>query len=171
MEGWLLVNASNGASWFKPNDSQQGQHGAATKGTMKMLRHLWISMSVECSTADVLTKLQENREQHAKLVAEARLGYVKTARVELEKRLGQLVEGKVVSVVFALHVPRDYTAVYDTAISMLQMHKPATITLAADEFRHLMDDVWDWSEEFAAINSAYSPSTRAYTSSKGIGSD
>ena len=125
-------------------------------------------MEVQCASAQVLERLRVNRENHAKLVAEARAGYVEKARTGLEQKLGQLREGKVVRLTIGLNPPLDYTEVYDTAIHMLEHHKGDTITLNADEYRHLMDDIWDWSQQWIDQNVSYSASTRAYGASKGI---
>ncbi len=132
-----------------------------------MMRHLGISMEVTCNTSEVLGALVKNRAQHAEMVKEAQAGYVEKAKVALQKRLGELIEGKCVSVAFALAQPIDHTSVYDTAIHMLQRHTSATVTLGADEFRHLVDDEWEWLDHFLEINSSYSSSTRAFGEGKG----
>ncbi len=133
-----------------------------------MMRNLGIKMEVTCAKGEVLARLRSNREGHAAMVAEAREGYVAKAMEALTKKLGLLREGKVTSVSVGLNVPLNYTEVYDTAIHMLEHHTGETITLGPDEYRHLMDDIWDWSEQWIAHNLNYSPSTRAYGASKGI---
>ncbi len=133
-----------------------------------MMRHLGINMEVTCPKSDVLSALKTNRDNHAQLVKEARAGYVDKAMAAMSKRLGELREGKLVSVRFDLTVPLDYTQVYDTTIHMLELHTGDTVKLGPDEFRHLIDDKWEWLENFIATNSSYSASTRAYGSSKGI---
>lgn len=133
-----------------------------------MMRNLGIKMEVECPKGDVLRALYLNRANHADLVKDARAGYADKALAAMNKRLGELREGKLVSVRFNLEMPTDYTEVYDTAIHMLELHTGETVTLSPDEFRHLIDDKWEWLEHFVAVNSAYSTGTRAYGSSKGI---
>lgn len=132
------------------------------------MRHLGITLSVTCNASDVLTKLRDNRAKHAGMVAEARTGYVEQARAALEKKLAALREGKVESVLIGLHTPKDYTEAYDTTISMLSMHQGESVELNADEFRHLMEDTWDWTADFVTSNSRFSPSTRAYAVGKGL---
>lgn len=136
-----------------------------------MMSNLGIRMQVTCNTATVLKALRANRENHARLVDEARAGFIEKARVALEKKLGQLREGKVTSLAVGLSVPLNYTEVYDTAIHMLEHHTAETVALSADEYRHLMDDIWDWSSQWITNNLNYSPSTRAYGASKGIDTD
>jgi len=136
-----------------------------------MMRHLGINMRVTCLKTDILLKLQENRETHAKLVAEARVGYVQAAREALEKKLGLLAEGKLVALQFSLAVPKDYTAVYDTTISMLQAHTGNEIELAADEYRHLVQDEWEWTRDFLTSNMRYSGSTSDWAAEKNFSLD
>lgn len=135
-----------------------------------MMRNIGINMRVNCLASEVLKKLVENRDRHKAMVQEARIGYVERARRALEQRLGQILEGKVVALSFQLNPPLDYTNVYDTAIHMLTSHRNDFIELGADEYRHLMDDTWDWSELLMQRNSPYSGSTRAYAVEKGFDS-
>ena len=134
-----------------------------------MSRH-GIRFKVTCKTAEVLARLTSNRESHVALVREATDGYLKNARLALEKRLGQIVEGRVVPLSFSLPPPQDYTSVYDTAIGMLLAHQDDTVVLEADEFRNLMEDQWEWSAQFALVNAAYSPATRNWGAQKGLAS-
>ncbi len=127
-----------------------------------------ISMNITCLKDDILTKLKENLEQHSKQVSEARIGYVVKAKSELEKRLDQLKEGKIISLTFQLRAPKDYSSIYKTAIAMLTSHTGETIALSATEYRKLVEDEWDWSHEFFGLNSAYSASTREYGMTKGV---
>jgi hypothetical protein len=105
---------------------------------------------------ELLSKLSANRDLHAKVVLEARTGYLEQAQKALSSRLKQLQEGKIVSLSFTLNPPVDMTSAYDTVIEMLQMSKDTTIELTASEFRCLVQDIWDWSDSFWASNSAYS---------------
>lgn len=90
----------------------------------------------------------QNREEHGAIVAEARKGYVEKARKALNERMEQLLAGELVSLSFNLSPPVDCTEVYNTAIKMLEMHTKDEITLAAGEFRNLVEDEWDWSSGF-----------------------
>jgi len=116
------------------------------------------SMSIIAKTSEVLATLRTNREDHARIVKEARIGYVERAQVEVTKRLAQLKEGQIVSLSFDLRVPLDYTKVYDTAIKMLELHQQDTIQLEAVHVRNLMQDQWDWTDAFYGTNSVYSKS-------------
>jgi hypothetical protein len=137
-----------------------------------MLRSLGITLRIKAGTAEVLSALTANLERHRGLVAEANAGYLKAAAVALEERLGVIRSGKVTSLHFtSLRVPKDYSEVYQTAIGMLKAHTEQTVELDADVYRHLMEDQWDWFQEWVTSNAAYSAGTRAYGASKGVRED
>lgn len=129
-----------------------------------------IKFKVTCDTAKVLERVKEHRAIHAGMVAEARVGYRRAATAALKARLGELEEGRTVSLHFQLRPPQDHTHVYDTAIGMLSAHQDPVVVLEASEYRNLMEDVWDWSPHFAMANAGYSPSTQHWSEGKGLGS-
>lgn len=115
-----------------------------------------IEMSTTVSKEKLLAILRANRETHGTIVREAREGYVKQARKALEERLSQLERGEVASLAFQLSPPADYTSIYNTSIKMLEWNTLEVIELAADEFRQLVLDEWDWMRGFLESNSTYS---------------
>lgn len=119
--------------------------------------HVLNSMKITAKTEEVLAALVKNREAHAKIVQEARVGYVKAAREALQKELTRLetAKGRVV-VTFVLQPPQDHTKVYDTAIEMMKLHTEKTVVLDSTQVRTLMMDQWDWKRHFLLANSAYS---------------
>jgi hypothetical protein len=121
-----------------------------------MRMHTLNGMNVTAKRDEVLEALRKNREEHAAIVKEAREGYVEKARAQVEKRLGQLREGKVVSLSFKLSPPQDHTKTYDTAIRMLELHTSDTVELTAEQVRCLVQDQWDWMDQFLVGTSAYS---------------
>lgn len=131
-----------------------------------MMRHLGIELKVTCKTADILAKLHANREAHQKMVAEARAGYLDAAATALRDRLATIEKGEVKGLNFGLAVPRDFTRIYDTAIGQLQAHTGDTIDLTSSEYNMLVEDGWQWVQEFMQANSSYSGSTRAWKASK-----
>lgn len=118
-------------------------------------------MVVEVSKSDALVTLRKNREQHLKIVKEARDGYLKQAQAAIEKRLGQLREGKIVVLHFGLSVPEDHTQEYDTAIRMLELHQRETVSMSATQVQTLMMDQWSWQHRFLMTNSSYSQTASA----------
>ena len=127
-----------------------------------------LSMKIEAKKDDVLTKLKENRATHAQIVAEAREGYVEAAKTALNARLRKLKSGEITNLHFSLSPPQDYTNVYDTAIEMLEWHQGDIITLTAQEVQNLIQDNWDWMDQFLLSNTAYSATASTYAMSKSL---
>lgn len=121
-----------------------------------MMDRLHIKMTTTVERAKLLETLKANREEHAQIVQEAREGYVDRAAKVLERRLAQLREGHAVSLHFDLYPPLDHTTAYDTTIKMLEWTTEETVTLGADEFRHLVEDEWEWTDSFLERNAVYS---------------
>jgi len=132
------------------------------------MRHLGIALEVTCNKADILAKLQANREAHQKMVAEARAGYIDAAQKALRERLEEFQKGKAPNLHFALVLPRDFTRVYDTAIGQLSAHTGDTIELSSSEYNMLVEDEWEWVQQFIEANARYSGSTRAWRAEKGF---
>jgi len=118
-------------------------------------------MHITANTKDVLEALRTNREKHRAIVVEARVGYVKAARLALQDQLDRLESGKISVVTFQLAAPQDHTKVYDTAIKMLEMHTVPEIVLDSQQVRTLMMDEWDWKRHFLLSNSMYSGTAAA----------
>jgi K+-sensing histidine kinase KdpD len=118
--------------------------------------HILSSMTIRAKKTEVLATLRENRGKHTAIVEEARAGYMDKAQVALNAKLDQLRSGKLAALSFSLRVPLDYTKVYDTAIRMLELHQDETIELDAGQVRNLMQDEWDWTDQFYGTNIAYS---------------
>ena len=127
-------------------------------------------MEIEVDVKKTLEILKNNRHTHRTIVLEAREGYINKAKEALEEKMEELLErakkGKMVSLHFNLHVPQDHTNVYDTAISMLEMHTEETIIITPTHHRNLIEDKWDWTGNFYMTNVAYS-GTAAATYSDG----
>ena len=130
------------------------------------MRNQNIRMTTTVEKAMLLAVLKTNLANHQKIVQEARDGYLAKAREQLERRLEQLRRGEVVALRFNLEPPADYTDVYENSIAMLEWNTDAHITLEADEFRQLVRDEWDWSDDFYASNSGYSAAARIAQSKK-----
>lgn len=133
----------------------------------RMMRHHNLAIRANCSTLVVREALMRNKEQHAKIVAEARIGYLNKATEALTDRLEQIADGKIVALHFDLVPPADYTEEYDTAIQMLRLHQDPEIELSFTEVRMFIEDKWDWSDGFFATNAVYSDSARVGSSRRG----
>jgi len=115
-----------------------------------------ITMSVKCNKDYVLDALKKNRENHIKIVKEAKNGYLKEAEKQLKSRLEKIKNGYMTSLSFDLLIPADHTDEYDTIIKMLEMHTDDTIELSADEVRQLIENKWSWMNSFLSNNACYS---------------
>lgn len=118
-------------------------------------------MKVVCAAKEVLATVRTNRDNHAKIVSEARVGFLVKAKEMLDAESAKLAAGKLRSLKVNLAAPVDHTSEYDTVIRMLEMHREATIELDADSIRMFVEDKWDWTERFLAENSAYSGTARS----------
>lgn len=127
-----------------------------------------LNMKVTASKDELLAKLTENRENHKKIVEEARIGYAALAKEELKSKLAALEEGKLVNLRSKLVMPQEHLGVYDTAIQMLQLHIGQHIELTAGEVRSLVMDEWDWLAGFLQSSSIYAPSSVDYARAKGV---
>ena len=114
------------------------------------------NIRITVDVATVLDTLRKNRENHARIVAEARAGYLQAAAAELEARLSLLKAGKVVALSFDLPLPGNYLQEYDTAISMLELHTGIQLEMTATDVETLLQDRWDWHRHFLFSNAPYS---------------
>jgi len=138
-----------------------------------------LEMDVVCNKDEVLNKIRENRENHIKIMAEARKGYVREA-IEfandstdyLDNVIHHLGNGDVgVSLTpprpeFSL--PKDHTLAYNTAIQMLELHQDETVVLTGYEVRTLVEDIWDWQQDFLRSAAQYTNSASVYALSKNL---
>ena len=99
---------------------------------------------------------------------EARDGYIEAAKVAVTRRIEQLRDNRVVNLHFSLRPPEDHTSVYDTAITMVELHQDSTLTLSAQEVRMLVQDEWDWTNNWLVANSAYSADINETRMNKGL---
>ncbi len=121
-----------------------------------MMRMNNINMKTTVKRVDLLETLRINKTKHKSIVQEAREGYVKRAKKELLARLERISKGEVIALTFALNPPQDYTEVYENSIRMLEWNNDELVVLGADEFRQLVRDEWDWTNEFHEVSASYS---------------
>lgn len=121
-----------------------------------MMRMNNVRMTTTVPRDVLLEKLRTNLEGHARIVAEARAGYLERAQRALTGRLEDLKAGRLVHLQFNLTPPQDISEVYRTTIKMLELTTQTEVVLGADEFRQLVEDKWDWTDSFLAVNKMYS---------------
>lgn len=116
----------------------------------------------------LLTKLRANRATHAKIVEEAKVGYIEKAKKALAARMEELASGKITALHFDLVMPQDYTKEYDTVIGMIEATTQAEITLSVEEYRMFVEDEWEWLGHFLASNTLYSATGMGVARAKGM---
>ena len=125
--------------------------------TRMAMRNAGLNMEFTFKKADVLARLKENREKHAKIVEEAREGWQDAAVKLIKSELAKVRKAKAPAhLSFHLNPPVDYTDVYDTLIAQLELAQEDELELDGDQFRKMMEDKWDWREQFLGTNAAYS---------------
>jgi hypothetical protein len=131
---------------------------------MRTVQNMDLTTTVKKDT--LLEALRKNREQHSRIVAEARKGYIEKAKQAILAKLDELQSGKVAALSFGLVPPADHTEAYDTTIQMLEWHTGQEVTLSATEFRNFVMDEWDWAQHFLHSNSMYSQTAASEYKSK-----
>lgn len=106
--------------------------------------------------------LHKNRSEHSEIYAQAQAKYLDLLGKELENQLALLEGGKRVDLkkITNLIVPRNFTKEYDRALLMLDMEQNDVITLDHVDFRRLVQDEWEWSQQWAVSNSGYTSSPK-----------
>lgn len=111
--------------------------------------------SVRLDKNTLLTTLRQNREKHAKDVAEAREGWKKEVMGDLEKAIEDIRSKGTTEFRYLESEPDDHTEDYDQAIRMLELSIDDVITLERDCFQNLVLDDWPWKKDFFASNAKY----------------
>ena len=128
---------------------------------------------------DVLITLKKNLKEHQVILAEARIGYIKKAKKALVERHALLEEGKLVNMHFDLSIPTDHSKEFETAITMMEMHRdahnatrdaeiPATYEFKAQDVQQFILNNWMWMDTFLISNAGYSDSSRMLATEKGL---
>ena len=135
------------------------QHNGEWRDTV-MMRNLGFSMDLTFKVDELLKKLKKNLEEHKTIVTEAREGYIKEAekqiQAELRKFRKAVRDGKLIHVGVSINPPQDYSSAYETIIEMLEMCTEEEIELDPDQFRKLVQDRWEWTDQFLGHTQAYS---------------
>lgn len=106
----------------------------------------------------LLTALRENRERHLAAWSKAHAVWFKKALAQAKENVRIAEEDGELELVISLKRPINYTKEYDQVISMLEMvaDPDEPINLTAEQHRcWVMDDGWDWKEDFLTTNKHY----------------
>jgi hypothetical protein len=120
---------------------------------------------VRLQKAKLLQIIGKNREEHHAIFLEAQKKYREVAIKLLDRQLAAAREGKpfMLREFVALVQPVDHTADYDRAIQMLVLSVDDVITLNRADFANLVQDQWQWTQQWATSTSRYvdSPKLRS----------
>lgn len=103
----------------------------------------------------LLAIVKENRAKHATTHEEAVKKYRELVVENLEKALVEAKEGKKFTTDLELVQPVAFVQEYDRAIGMLEMSLDETITIDVNDYTKLVEDRWQWSNQFKLSNSRY----------------
>ena len=120
------------------------------------MRGLGVNIEIAVDRTKLLATLKTNLAEHKRIVKEAEKGYLAAAQEDLLSRIKKLKKGKLVELRFDRQVPRSYANVYEQLIRMLEYSEQDLITIDAEQFRHIVDDDWEWMRGFLATSSQYS---------------
>jgi len=125
-----------------------------------MMRSLGIDIQIEMPKDAVLNILRRNREQHAQIIEEAKQGYIVAMREALTKMAKEWEEASAdkpfPSVKYLSQPPSGHLHVFDSAIRMIEHHLSTTVTLSADAHRNLVENEWEWTDQFIGQARLYS---------------
>lgn len=105
-------------------------------------------------------QIEHNRTQHARMYAEAELGY----RVVLSAKLKEVLAGldkegplpNMSRIVRDIEAPVNYTKQYDRVLEMISYSAEETIELDSQDFARFVQDDWEWKGDWLHKNSSYS---------------
>lgn len=99
--------------------------------------------------------LRSNREKHLAEFKEARVNYKKKALEFLRDQESEIEKGGVLAYSH-LPAPQNHVEHYDTALRMLDQTTENLIELDVNSFRKLVEDNWEWSNQFKTSNASLS---------------
>ena len=115
-----------------------------------------VSLAAQTVVKDQLVSiLEKNREAHQELYVQAVSGYQKKAREQLLNRVSLIDEKQEVNLLFNLPVPVSHTEDYDTVIGLLKLSTAEMVQLGLRDYQQLVEDKWDWSQNFGTMVSGY----------------
>jgi len=115
--------------------------------------------------AKLLLILKKNRSEHREVFLQAQKAFRVVAIKALDAQLKAARKGRPFELanLVRLTAPEDHTADYDRSIQMLDMSVETEIVISEQEFQNYVQDIWNWSREWAGSNMRYvSKNSRYY---------
>jgi len=117
---------------------------------------------VNVKKPDLLKILKTNRTKHRAEFEQACEDYRVALIGILDEKLKDAKSGKQVAHAISLSMPTDQTKDYDRAIKMLEMSTDKIISLHEHEFAQLVQDEWQWKNQFSTSNSLLRSTAMTY---------
>lgn len=114
--------------------------------------------TVKVKTSELLAKLKENKEIHAKEYAELQEIYLTDVVEGLEELLAAAKSKKNPNPVTSLNLtkPKSFIKDYEEIIGMLEMSIQEEFDITQEEFRNYVLNIWSWTNQFELMKTAYS---------------
>ncbi len=112
---------------------------------------------VRIQKGKLLEIIKKNRDEHYVIFLEAQKKYGDTLIKMLERQLTAVREGRPFALqeIVGLVQPTNHTADYDRALQMLELSVDDVITLTTADFANLVQDQWQWTQQWARSASRY----------------
>ena len=120
---------------------------------------------VRVDKTKLLTILRKNRAEHREVFLQAQTTFRAVAIKALDAQLKAARKGRPFELtnLVRLTAPEDHTKDYDRSIQMLEMSVETEIVISEAEFQNYVQDIWNWSREWAGSNMRYvSKNSRHY---------
>lgn len=118
---------------------------------------------VKVKKGNLLKILVENRKKHQADFEKANEDYQVALVGILTDKLRDAKAGKPVGHAISLQAPTNQIKDYDRAIRMLQLTTDKVIKLQEQEFSELVQDEWQWKNQFYASNNMLRTAALTYT--------
>lgn len=117
--------------------------------------------SIVIDKNDLLSKVEENRNLHAKIWEESKEGYLKKCKEELAKKSKEFESISFDKASLNLNVskPTNHLDDYDIAVQMLKWSSDDKLTLTPIQFENYVLDKWSWSVEWYGAASGCASTT------------
>jgi len=113
--------------------------------------------NITVAKTELLEKLRTNRNDHRAIFEEALSGFEREVTAELNRAIANIRDGRRRDVRVYRQVPKDHTADYDRAISMVEMSIGDTFVLSESDFAQYVVDDWGWQDQF--LSNSYGSKT------------
>jgi hypothetical protein len=114
--------------------------------------------NITVTKTGLIAKLGENRSKHVNEYEAARIGWhqkmldaLTTATAEFDRT----EETKDLNFAYRFPKPESHVDEYDRALEMLDWETENLITLSEQDFRHFVQDDWDWTQSHRFSSSQY----------------